>query len=246
MSRLLPVLVACAACGGGGTTTVDAPPGSADARADAHNGPCGTPPTTAPSTITVTGNALAIDGTTSTGAGVTVEVRKGGTTLASGSVNATTGAFSLSVATGGVPIDVTIRASASGYVDNDYYPPAPLAANFNVHGGLAVIRPAAFTALGTGQDTSHAFVVATTVDCANSQPLEGATITLAPAAASETYYDGSGNKSAAPTATTIAAMFTNAAPGTATVSASSAVNTFGDRSIDLAAQTLVDVELSPR
>jgi hypothetical protein len=209
---------------------------------------CGAPvPTSAPATITVSGTAVAYDGTQTTTAGLTVAVLVGSTTLASGPVDSSL-AFSLTVPTGGVPIDFRVRVSAPGYADADFYPPGPVAAEYTVDTRLLALGPSLFARLGGGgQDTSHAFVLARPMDCGSPpQEANGATVALVPAgSATESYLDR-GTLVPAPTSSTTEALFRNAEPGAATVTASSGATVFRDRLIDAPANTHVVVELQPR
>jgi hypothetical protein len=91
------------------------------------------------------------------------------------------GAFSITLPTGGTPLDAYLRVSSTGNVDSYVYPPLPFAADYQRD------VPLITTALRTGlADEADVMLEADTgllylqvLDC-NGDPIEGATVTTIP------------------------------------------------------------------
>ncbi len=150
-ARILGLLGAMAlvGCGGGSTSgddqmtgdddddTIDGGDGSHDAAPapDAPSGPFGCAgaalPSTAPASLTITGtvSTVGLNGVEMIdGATIRTFRRSGGNAMATATTGGD-GSYTLSVDTGGTPIDGYVRASANSYLDTDLFPPAPLAAS---------------------------------------------------------------------------------------------------------------------
>jgi hypothetical protein len=187
LSLLVP-LVACS----GSPSAPDAPPIDAPPP-DAGDpfGCLGKPlPVTAPAMITISGVAEEI---TANGSKALVDTNvkgydAGNTELASTKTAGTTAAYSLSVATGGAPLDGYVvgtheqGSAPTPYLDTYLYPPAPLAVDtgkarivmfskgiFDLAAGLATVNQAA----GKG------FLAIVVSDC-NNTVLMGATVSTEP------------------------------------------------------------------
>ncbi|HWZ27211.1 MAG TPA: carboxypeptidase-like regulatory domain-containing protein [Gemmatimonadales bacterium] len=170
-------------------------------------------PTTAPSTITVSGTVA--DFSSSGVAGARVDAFKTGT---AGSIDSATtdaqGHFALTVPTGGVPLDGFIKASKTGYLDTYAYPSAPLPASTSIT--LTVITSSqlnTFASLaGATPIAGNGSLAIRPVDCTEAVAT-GATVSTSPPATP--YPDGNGN------------FFEfNLAPGSVTVSAKYQSHTF--------------------
>lgn len=170
-------------------------------------------PTTATSTITVTGTVAEFGSSGVVGA--RVDAFKTGT---AGSIDSATtdaqGNFTLTIPTGGVPLDGYIKASKTGYVDTYAYPSAPLPANASIT--LTVVTPSEFNLLAASMSVTptagDGALAIRPVDCTGAV-VTGATVGTSPA--STPYSDGSGD------------FFEfNLAPGSVTVSASYQSHTF--------------------
>jgi hypothetical protein len=214
---LIPAL-ALAACGGGssGDDGDDANTIDAARTIDSNNAPDGTPapdaqpgawdcigdpfPTTAASDpITINGvtNEINQNGQVALG-GVTVEAfDNGDNSLGSTTSDATTAAYTLSVATGGDPVDGYLEGSttATGYKQLTYvYPPQPLA---NDQASVPVLMVSnttwAFLPLlsdGATQSNTNGLVGVLVVDCLGN-PVSGASVTV-PGAQAIRYVAGTG------------------------------------------------------
>ena len=148
-------------------------------------------PTTAPATITVSGTVAEFG--SSGVAGARVDAFKSGT---AGSIDSATtdaqGDFSLTVTTGGVPLDGYLKASKTGYVDTYAYPSAPLPANATIT--LTVVTPSEFNLLAASKSVTptagDGAIAIRPVDCTGAV-VNGATVSTSPA--STPYSDGSGD-----------------------------------------------------
>lgn len=141
--------------------------------------------------------------------------------------SAADGKFSMMVPTNGHVVDAYLKASKSGYVDNNMYPAGPFQADtLNADANLISTFNYTFLKSLAGQTDGKGIVVVEILD-ASSQPVQGATIASTPAAGSYKYMDSNGT----PTSTTStntdgAAFLVNVPPGDITVSASKTGMTF--------------------
>jgi hypothetical protein len=170
-------------------------------------------PTSAPSTITVSGTVAEFG--SSGVAGARVDAFKTGT---AGSIDSATtdaqGNFTMTVATGGVPLDGYVKASKTGYVDTYAYPSAPLPANTAIT--LTVVTPTEFNLLAASMSVTptagDGALAIRPVDCTGAV-VAAATVSTSPASAPHS--DGSGD------------FFEfNLAPGTVTVTGTYQSHTF--------------------
>lgn len=223
--RLLPVLCLAsllAACGKSSTAPNTGPY------------PCESQPfpTTAPASITVSG--VVSDVASGPLAGVRVDAFKTGTV---GSIDSTTtdaqGTFSLTVATGGTPLDGYVKASHSGYLDTYAFPSAPLPADASI--ALTVVTPTEFSFLATQAGVSptagNGSLAIRPVDCSGTS-VPTATVTTNPA--STPHSDGSGD------------FFEfNLAPGTVSVGASYQGHTFHSHPVVAVADAVTITVVAP-
>ena len=149
-------------------------------------------PTTAPSTVTVSGTVTqgVIGPVASSGATVTA-YRTGNAAPLATTTTAANGTFTLTIGTGGTPIDGYLQISKTGYITTYAYPPAPLAANATESGIL--VTTSEFGTLSNvasvTQDPAKGFIAVVVEDC-NGAPIAGATITTNPAAGTIRYNSG--------------------------------------------------------
>lgn len=180
-------------------------------------------PTTAPASITVGGRV--VDQSTG-GATALSDVAfsayptQTSTTASSNATSGGTGAFSIVIGTGGVPVDGYLKATKSGEMDTYLYPNAPLAADAS-NLAVVMITPDTLTLLQLGasatQDADKGLVAVVVLDC-DGNPVQGATVSIGSATIR---YDGAAGPSATAAATGadgIAYAF-NVPAGDATVSA---------------------------
>jgi hypothetical protein len=214
------LLLACAGCGGGSSSADAAPdaPGAPDASAiDATPPDASTPdvalppdarvydfscagapdPTTAPTTLTVSGMVVDLLSTSALN-NVTVEsrLRSDPMNVLASDTTDTTGAFSVSVANpGAMPVDAFLQFSLPSYATTYIYPSDPIAGDSTIDEAgmimssnvLVIYSVSGAMALVPGNGTSLVVVM----DCLG-QSIEGATVGLSPTAAETQigYLDG--------------------------------------------------------
>jgi hypothetical protein len=206
-------------------------------------------PTTAPATITVSGqtkaNALA---PTALAGAVVVASRTGTDTLAADTSD-TPGFYSLSIPTGGTPVDGFIRVTKSSYLPTYAYPSRPLAAPLTNNNVLA-ITSIEFGILGTAVDESqtagNGFIGVVVKDC-DGTPLAGATVQTNPAGANAVHYNAAGAPSSTATATAadgVAYLF-NVPAGNVTVMATAGGHTLRQHVVNARADVITLTEIQP-
>lgn len=201
MSRLTYVtafasLLLAAACGGDDGVTGEAP--DADlSMPDAPPSPYGcigrAHPTTAPAQITVAGisNEISTSGQEPLPSAMIRISTVGDVQLGTATSDATTGAYSITVDTGGSPVDGYLHATHASYLDTYVYPPAPLA-NDQASVPVLMVSDSVFPFLPLVADADqmdgNGFVGVLVSDCLGN-PVAGATVTSA-AAENVRYVEG--------------------------------------------------------
>ena len=244
MKTTLALLVLATACGGGGSN------GNTDAAVD------GSPDdkvfTDAPmildtTMITVSGTATASTQNSDTPlAGVVVAFFKSSDETHAVAMMTTdaTGAYTLTVPTGGVVVDGFIEATISGYATNYIYPTAALAADWKAD--VNMVTTTNFGLLGaiTGQSSSKGFITANVLDGTGTN-VTGATISSSPAS---TYkYTASGGIPSGTTATGSDGVgyYINAPVGEMTISAAKTGMTFKSVTLKSHANALTVTNIAP-
>jgi hypothetical protein len=181
-----------------------------------------TPPT-AGDPLTVSGNLTDFQSMAAiNGASVEGRLRSDDSVLDTDTTTST-GAFSLSAATGGVPIDAYLFFSAASYPNTYLYPPDPLAMDLTGFGAGTISSSTLnliytlFAPGGHAAGTGTEVVIVT--DCAGTA-IEGASVTFAPAPGTMAYLAGTlPSTTATATDASGVALGLNAAAGDVTVSA---------------------------
>jgi hypothetical protein len=189
-------------------------------------------PTAAPSTITVSGTVTEFGASGVAGARVDAFKTGAGSSIDSATTDAQ-GNFTLTVPTGGVPLDGFVKASKTGYIDTYAYPSAPLPANTAIT--LTVVTPTEFSflaaAAGVTPTAGKGSIAIRPVDC-TAAVVSGATVSTSPS--STPYSDGSGD------------FFEfNLAPGTVSVSASYQGHTFRSHPVVAVADAVTITIIAP-
>jgi len=234
-SRLACVLfvTSLAACGSSDNKTADAGNGSGSAAA----------------MITITGTAKSNSGTsTSPLAGVTIGAYSNSdeNTAVATATSDTAGNYTLTVTTGGHPLDGFIKATISGYLDTYLYPPAPLAADFN-GAALNIITQNTYDLVSNlcmGAQMSTNGGIALEVVDGSGTAIGGATVSSTPAAGKYCYNASNGFPSKDATVTNtdgLAYMFN--VTGQATVTASESGKTFSSHSVKARAGALTTTQV---
>jgi hypothetical protein len=204
-------------------------------------------PTTAPATITVTGqvrkNALA---PTALGGAYVFAFRTGDTTTLAADTSITSGSYSLSVATAGTPLIGYVRVTDSAHITTYAYPPVPLAADaienvlmitsgeFSFLAGAANITPVA----GDG------FIGLVVTDCAGT-PIAGATVSSTPAGQVRYNAGGVPNPSATATASDGVAYIANVPAGNVTVRSTASGHALREHIVNARADVITLTQIQP-
>jgi hypothetical protein len=207
-------------------------------------------PTTAPAQVTLTGVVKSLNGFSLeplSQATVAAFPATGATALAT-STSDDAGVFSLTFATGGVPVNGYLKAKGSGKVDTYYYPPSPIAGS----GAVGIVTLFSKDTLdllsafaGVGQDAGAGQAVVALVDCGGFG-VPGATLSLSPGAGATTVYFENNLPKAAATKTDssgVAGVF-NLPTGTITVGADAGVATLRPTTVQSRAGAVTQTTVS--
>jgi hypothetical protein len=195
--RRFAILLSITACGGGGGGNPNTPDASPDSRVflDA--------PPSVPAMITISGIAGESTQSGSTPlAGVAMAIYKVSDESMLGTATSDAqGKYSITVPTGGHVVDAYIKATKSGYADNDMFPAAPYQADVtDANANLITSSNFGFLKLLGGAHDGKGLIVVEILD-ASDMPVMGATIASSPASGAYRYSDTSGT----PTSTTATA-----------------------------------------
>ncbi len=205
-----------------GTTPKDS--GAPTTDSGTVNFPCqATPlPTTAPATLTVAGGVVdqgASGQKPISGATVDGYATQTSTTSIASTTSGPTGAFSLDLTTGGIPLDGYLKLSKAGELDTYLYPNQPLVADQAKLAGV-MVTSGTFSGLallaGVTQEPAKGFTAVAVLDCSGAS-VAGAIVTTS--AGGTTKYNGTAGPSSTAAATGVdgLAYVFNMTPGDATV-----------------------------
>jgi len=203
-------------------------------------------PTTAPNTITLGGQILhnALAPTALSGAEV-IASKTGTDTLAADTSN-TPGFYSLSITTGGTPVDGFLRISKSGYLTTYAYPSRPLAANDTTN--VLVITSQEFGLLHAAVGLSHTAgtgsIGVVVRNCAGT-PLEGATVSSNPPGTVKYNSAGAPSATAVSTSADGVAYIFNVAAGNVTVMSTASGHTLRQHVVNARADVITLTEIQP-
>ena len=259
-AALVTIFFACSSPGSSGTTADASGGNGTDGHAggdggapqDSPPGPYGChgqpTPTTAPNPATLGGSAVTISGTSEVAAsGVTVKAEDAsGNVLGTATTNGS-GAYSMSLSTGGQALDVHLYASKSGDLDTAVYPATALYESTN--GGYVVIITSSDLSLlgelsGQSQDSNKAAIGVIVVDCLGNA-ISGATVSTDPAGTPVYLSGGLPSSSATSTDSTGIGLVFNVPPGTVNVSAMANGMTLRSHSIEGVAGIVTTAAIEP-
>lgn len=151
------------------------------------------------------------------------------------------GAYSITLATHGQPIDGYFKATTSGHTDTYVYPPAPMAADFTT-ANFGMVSSSNFGALLQieGASTSKGVIVMVVLDAAGTTTVQGATVSTNPASGKYAYMDNN-NQPFSNTATNtdgLAFVFNVPTNVDVAVTASKSGMTFGSHTLKARPNTL--------
>jgi len=225
-------------CGGSGDDDGAAP-------IDAYNGP------DAQGTVVVSGIAQTVSGTSQVPLeGATIEAfnSAGGAALAT-TTSAADGAYSLTLETGGTPLDGYLKGTSPGRLDTYLYPPRPLSVD-QPNATMLIVNQATLNLLGTlggvGQDASKGFV-ALIVQDSNSVGVTGATVTITPAGTARVVYavNSLPNQNATATDASGTVFIANTNVGEVTVDATMGSTEFHEHAVNARAGVITTTLINP-
>jgi len=237
---------------GGGSVDSGKSDGGVDAAPTGDFSCSGTPlPTTAPTTITLTGVAadLSVSGNTAlSGVSITAYPTQTSTSALANTASDGSGNFSLTIGTGGAPVDGYLMATKTGELDTYLYPNAPLAKD---SGNLAttMVTPTTFSGLsslaGVTPNSADGFVAILVIDCGGT-PVPGVVVTSVPAGTVR-YNGGTGLPSSTATATAadgLAYVF-NVTAGAVTLNASAGATALRSHGVQARAGAFTTTIVTP-
>ncbi len=235
MRRLLLLLTATAACG--------------DSSGPAPGFEClGAPlPTTAPATVTVSGqilqNALS---PTALGNAIIDAFRTGNPTALATDTSNTPGFYSLSISTGGAPVDGYLRVTHSGQVDTYAYPSRPLFVDLMTNVLMPTSNELAFlgAAVGVTQATGNGFIGVVVKNC-DGTALAGATVSTNPPGTVKYNSGSTPSSTATSTSSDGVAYVFNVTAGNVTVMANASGNVLRQHVVNARANVVTLTEIQP-
>lgn len=235
MRRLLLLLTATAACG--------------DSSGPAPGFEClGAPlPTTAPATVTVSGqilqNALS---PTALGNAIIDAFRTGNPTALATDTSNTPGFYSLSISTGGAPVDGYLRVTHSGQVDTYAYPSRPLFMDLMTNVLMPTSNELAFlgAAVGVTQAAGNGFIGVVVKNC-DGTALAGATVSTNPPGTVKYNSGSTPSSTATSTSSDGVAYVFNVTAGNVTVMANASGNVLRQHVVNARANVVTLTEIQP-
>jgi hypothetical protein len=207
------------------------------------------PPTTAPDPLLVAGKVFSVDHyDVAPVEGATVVLRRRGTdAVIAQTTTAADGAFAMSIASGGMPVDGYFAVAAAGYRPTRVDPGEPLSGGDDalmlVAGDAELTRW--YAAAGVPFTAGAPTLITASVDCARDT-LDGSTISVSPSPGTVTYYDAPGKRWDAQLATSTNgfALVTGAASSVAVIGKLDSAQ-LPARAIEVPSNTLTIAVLTP-
>jgi len=231
----LGLLIAVAACG--------------DSSGPAPGFEClGAPiPTTAPATIVVSGqirqNAFS---PTALGGAIITAFRIGATDSLAVDTSNTPGFYSLSITTGGTPVNGYLRVTHSGFVDTYAYPSRPLFADLSTKVLMPTSNELALLSAAVGVNTGagNGFIGVIVKDC-DGTAIAGATVSTNPAGTVRYNSGSTPSPSATSTSSDGIAYVFNVTAGNVTVMANASGNVLRQHVVNARADVVTLTEIQP-
>ena len=205
------------------------------------------PPTTAPSLVTVNGsiraNALS-PGPVSNA--IITAFRVGAPDTIAIDTSNTPGDYSVSITTGGTPVNGYLKVKHSGQLDTYAYPSRPLSANLTTNVLMPTQSELDFlgVAVGVTQSGSNGFIGVVVRDCFGAT-VAGASVSTSPAGTVKYNSNGAPSASATSTSTDGVAYVFNVAAGDVTVKANGGGETLRQHVVTARAGTVTLTEIQP-
>ncbi len=203
-------------------------------------------PTTAPATIVMTGQAADIVTHGPVSSAPVFAFRTGDTTTLAADTTNTPGFYSLTISTGGSPVDGYLRVTQSTYMTTYAYPAQPLRGD--TVNNILMVTPTEFSLLaaaaGITPQAGKAFVGVVVKDCTGAA-ITGATVTSTPGATVLYNVAGVPSSSATATATDGIAYIANVAAGNVTIMATASGHTLRQHEVNARADAITLTEIRP-
>jgi len=204
-------------------------------------------PTTAPATVVVSGQirANAFSPTAVSGAIITA-FRTGNATLLVADTSDTPGFYSLSIATGGTPVDGYLQVTHSGQLDTYAYPSRPLFADLTSNVLMPTSNELVFlgTAVGVTQTAGNGFIGVIVKDC-NGTTVAGAQVFTTPPGTVRYNSGSTPSGSATSTSSDGVAYVFNVPAGNAIVQSNAAGNVLRQHTVNARADVVTLTEIQP-
>jgi hypothetical protein len=235
MRRLLLLLTATAACG--------------DSSGPAPGFEClGAPlPTTAPATVTVSGQILQnAFSPTALGNAIIDAFRTGTPTALATDTSNTPGFYTLSISTSGAPVDGYLRVTHSGHIDTYAYPSRPLFMDLATNVLMPTSTELAIlgTAVGVTQAAGNGFIGVIVRNCAGTA-LAGATVSTNPPGTVKYNSGSTPSSTATSTSSDGVAYVFNVTAGNVTVIANASGNVLRQHVVNARANVVTLTEIQP-
>jgi hypothetical protein len=204
-------------------------------------------PTTAPATISVSGRITQnfLSPTALRGAYI-FAFRTGATDTLAADTSDTPGAYSVSITTGGTPVNGYIRVTDSTHLTTYAYPAVPLATSATQNVFMATATEFSFLALAADITpvAGDGFIGVIVRNCAGD-PIAGASVTSSPGG--EVRYNAGGAPSSSATSTSAdgVAYIANVAAGNVTVRATASSHTLRQHVVNARADAITVTEIQP-
>ena len=204
-------------------------------------------PTTAPATITVTGqvrkNVLSPN---ALGGAYVFAFRTGDTTTLAADTSNTPGFYSLTITTGATPVNGYVRVTDSTHISTYAYPAVPLAADATEN--VLMITSSEFSflagAAGITPVAGDGFIGLVVTNCAGT-PVAGATVSSTPAGTVRYNAGGVPSSTATSTADDGVAYIANVLAGDVTVKASASGHTLRQHVVNAHADAITLTQIQP-
>jgi len=204
-------------------------------------------PTTAPASIAVDGRITQnfLSQTALRGAYI-FAFRTGDTTTLAADTSDTPGAYSVSITTGGTPVNGYLRVTDSTHITTYAYPAVPLVANGTQNVFMATPSEFSFLAAAAGVTpvAGNGFIGLVVTNCAG-EPLAGATVTGSPAGTVRYNAGGAPSSTATSTADDGVAYIANVAAGNVTVKATASGHTLRQHVVNARADAITLTQIRP-
>jgi hypothetical protein len=204
-------------------------------------------PTTAPPLVNVTGQVKKSPLSPTPLAGAYVfAFRTGDTTTLAADTSNTPGFYSLSITSGGTPVNGYVRVTDSTHITTYAYPAVPLAGDAPEN--VLMITSAEFSflaaAAGVTPVAGSGFIGMIVKNCAGT-PIAGATVTSSPAGTVRYNAGGAPSSTAMSTASDGVAYIANVTAGNVTVQATASGHTLRQHIVNARADAITLTEIQP-